>query len=80
MVRADLEGLNHPKFMSNYPVHPGRFDLTEPPQTTVTNGEAGLQGRFEWFDHTEPPRTTVMKGEAGLKAIWSEFGEVQTTS
>ena len=40
------------------------FNLTEPPRTTVTKGDAGIQGRFEY---TQPTRTTVTKGEAGLQ-------------
>ena len=53
----------------------GWFDHTEPPQTTVTKGEAGLQGRF-----TEPSRTTVTNGEAGLQGSFEWVWGGSTTS
>ena len=56
-----------------------QFDHTEPPRTTVMNGEAGLQGMFrvssEQFDYTEPPRTTVMKWEACLQGRFNTDAE-----
>ena len=57
----------------------GQFDATEPPLTTVTNSEAGLQRRFEsqWRRGKQPNllEALVMNGEAGLQG--SKFGEVE---
>ena len=65
--------------LSNHRVSSGRFDHTEPPRTTVMNGEAGLQGMFrvslEQFDYTEPLQTTVMNGEAGLQGMFRVSSE-----
>ena len=69
---CDVGGIRPTK---QFRVSSGWFDHTEPPRTTLLQGEAGLQVRVSsgWFDHTEPPRTTVMKWEACLQAGSSEF-------
>ena len=62
-----------------------RFDLTEPPRTTLLKPTGQVRVRLGRFKHTEQPRTTVIKGEAGLQGRStyregsSEFGGIDLT-
>ena len=56
------------------------FVNTEPPRTTLVQGEAGYRAvSSEFFVHTTPPQTTVMKWKAGLQGRYESVKGGSTT-
>ena len=55
----------------------GRFDLTEPPRTTVTKGDAGIQGRFKWVrrgsNATNLLESLWRRGKQGYREVLGRF-------
>ena len=66
--------------MGQFRVSSGWFDRTEPPRTTVMQGEAGLQGILNEFG-VVPTTPNLLKplccrGKQAYRAVSSEFGVV----